>query len=294
MRIALATDAWSPQTNGVVRTLSITVAELERAGPRRRRRPSRGLQDRALSDVSGDSPCRSAVPRAREAARRFSPEAVHIATEGPLGLAARRWCRRRRRPFTTSYHTQFPEYVRARAPIPAGADLRAPSTVSRHRRAHARRHAIDAAAVGAARVPQPRALESWRRYRSFPSARQGAPRPAAADLDLFRARGDREGYRGFPRRSTCPAASWWWVTVRQRASLRQRFPAAHFAGYAVRRGARAPLLVRGRLRVSQPHGYLRSRAARGDGLRRARRRVSGDRSASTWSRRRDRRVERRP
>jgi glycosyltransferase involved in cell wall biosynthesis len=50
----------------------------------------------------------------------FGPDAVHIATEGPLGMAARRWCLRRARPFTTSYHTQFPEYVRARAPIPLG------------------------------------------------------------------------------------------------------------------------------------------------------------------------------
>jgi len=48
----------------------------------------------------------------------FEPDAVHVATEGPLGTAARRWCRRRGMPFTTSYHTQFPEYLRARAPIP--------------------------------------------------------------------------------------------------------------------------------------------------------------------------------
>ena len=48
----------------------------------------------------------------------FDPEAVHIATEGPLGLAARRYCLKRGLPFTTAYHTQFPEYVRARAPIP--------------------------------------------------------------------------------------------------------------------------------------------------------------------------------
>ena len=118
MRIALATDAWSPQTNGVVRTLSITVAELERAG-------------HVIEVVHPGSfrtvPCptypeiRLAVFPYRELARRldrFAPEAVHIATEGPLGLAARRWCRRRGRPFTTSYHTQFPEYVRARAPVP--------------------------------------------------------------------------------------------------------------------------------------------------------------------------------
>lgn len=50
----------------------------------------------------------------------FRPEAIHIATEGTLGAAARKWCRRHRLPFTTSYHTQFPEYIRARAPIPIG------------------------------------------------------------------------------------------------------------------------------------------------------------------------------
>jgi glycosyltransferase involved in cell wall biosynthesis len=48
----------------------------------------------------------------------FAPDAIHIATEGPLGMAARRWCVRRKREFTTAYHTQFPEYLRARAPIP--------------------------------------------------------------------------------------------------------------------------------------------------------------------------------
>jgi glycosyltransferase involved in cell wall biosynthesis len=118
MRIALATDAWSPQTNGVVRTLAITVAELERAG-----HVVEVVHPGAVRNV----PCptypeiRLAVLPYRELARRldrFSPEAIHIATEGPIGLAARRWCRRRGRPFTTSYHTQFPEYVRARTPIP--------------------------------------------------------------------------------------------------------------------------------------------------------------------------------
>ena len=118
MRIALATDAWSPQTNGVVRTLAITVAELERAG-----HAVEVLHPSLFRTV----PCpsyaeiRLALLPYRELARRlarFAPDAVHIATEGPLGVAARRWCRRHGQPFTTSYHTQFPEYVRARAPVP--------------------------------------------------------------------------------------------------------------------------------------------------------------------------------
>jgi 1,2-diacylglycerol 3-alpha-glucosyltransferase/glucuronosyltransferase len=118
MRIALATDAWSPQTNGVVRTLAITVDELERTGH---------AVDVVHPGLFRSLPCptypeiRLALFPYRQLARRlaqFRPEAVHIATEGPVGQAARRWCRRNGQRFTTSYHTQFPEYVRARAPVP--------------------------------------------------------------------------------------------------------------------------------------------------------------------------------
>jgi len=118
MRIALATDAWSPQTNGVVRTLSVTVAELESAG-----HVVEVIEPTAFRTV----PCptypeiRLAILPYRQLKRRldrFAPDAVHVATEGPIGLATRRWCRRSGQPFTTSYHTQFPEYVRARAPVP--------------------------------------------------------------------------------------------------------------------------------------------------------------------------------
>jgi len=118
MRIALVTDAWLPQTNGVVHTLGRTVEELVAAG-----------HDVALV-TPGDGrsvPCptypeiRLALFPSRRVERQldeFAPDAIHIATEGPLGLAARAWCLRRDRPFTTSYHTRFPEYVRARAPVP--------------------------------------------------------------------------------------------------------------------------------------------------------------------------------
>jgi glycosyltransferase involved in cell wall biosynthesis len=118
MKIALVTDAWLPQTNGVVRTLTTTVEKLVQAG------------HEVTPITPGDFrtvPCptypeiRLALFAAGKVRRRLDaldPDAVHIATEGPLGLAARRWCLRRGRAFTTSYHTQFPEYVRARVPIP--------------------------------------------------------------------------------------------------------------------------------------------------------------------------------
>jgi glycosyltransferase involved in cell wall biosynthesis len=118
MRLALVTDAWLPQTNGVVRTLSITAGMLQRHG-----------HTVEVLDPSGfrTIPCptypeiRLAWRPYRKLARRLAalaPDAVHVATEGPLGLAARRWCLRSSHAFTTSYHTQFPEYLRARFPVP--------------------------------------------------------------------------------------------------------------------------------------------------------------------------------
>lgn len=118
MRIAIATDAWHPQVNGVVKTLSTTASELTK----------RGHEVRIIEpSLFTTFPCPTYPeirlawrPQARleTQLREFSPDAIHIATEGPIGFAMRAWCTRRRLPFTTSYHTQFPEYLRSRAPIP--------------------------------------------------------------------------------------------------------------------------------------------------------------------------------
>lgn len=118
MRILLVTDAWAPQVNGVVRTWQRVTAE---AG-------AMGHEVRVVApDGFRTVPCptypeiRLAVFPGRGVRRAFddfAPDAIHIATEGPLGLAARRLCLKRGLPFTTSYHTKFPEYVSARAPVP--------------------------------------------------------------------------------------------------------------------------------------------------------------------------------
>ena len=118
MKLALVTDAWLPQVNGVVRTLGHTIREIEAAGHEAhvispayfRTIPCPTYPEIRLSMFAG-----RAVRRRLDG---LAPDAVHISTEGPLGLAARSWCLRRRRPFTTAYHTQFPEYVRARVPVP--------------------------------------------------------------------------------------------------------------------------------------------------------------------------------
>jgi len=118
MRILLVSDAWKPQVNGVVRTLDTTRKTLLRLGHEvvilspagRRTLPCPSYPEirltlrprRAVKVVMGQGPF----------------DAIHIATEGPLGLAARNWCVRNAVSFTTSYHTRFPEYLRLRLPIP--------------------------------------------------------------------------------------------------------------------------------------------------------------------------------
>jgi 1,2-diacylglycerol 3-alpha-glucosyltransferase/glucuronosyltransferase len=121
MRIMIVTDAWLPQTNGVVQTLRQTAAWLEKFG-----HEVRMVTPQAFRTF----PCPtypeiriSLFPYGKVAATiaEFQPEALHIATEGPLGMAARRYCVSHGMRFTTSYHTQFPQYLRSRAPIPMWA-----------------------------------------------------------------------------------------------------------------------------------------------------------------------------
>lgn len=117
--IAIITDAWHPQTNGVVRTLSTTCAVLR----------GWGHQVTVISPEGYPSLPAPTYPEIRLALTlpgavgrqlaRIAPDAVHIATEGPLGLAARAYCLRRKVPFTTAYHTQFPDYLARRTGLPA-------------------------------------------------------------------------------------------------------------------------------------------------------------------------------
>ncbi len=120
----IVTDAWFPQTNGVVRTLSQTAAWLSRFGHEVRLITP---QDFASVAMPTYREIRLSLLPGRATARRieeFDPQALHIATEGPLGHAARRHALRSGRRFTTSYHTQFPQYLRARLPVPLGLSYR--------------------------------------------------------------------------------------------------------------------------------------------------------------------------
>jgi len=119
LKIAIATDAWYPQVNGVVRTLGATVAELDRRGYEVELiTPERFL----TVPMPGYAAIRLAMaPRfsARRMLDDFAPDIVHIATEGPIGWSARGWCKARGVPFTTAFHTRFPEYAALRTGISA-------------------------------------------------------------------------------------------------------------------------------------------------------------------------------
>lgn len=118
MRVLVATDAWAPQINGVVTTLS-RLADTLRA---------RGDEVRVVSPLDFLTVPMPTYPeirlalatagRIRATIARFDPHAIHIATEGPIGMAARRAATGLGRGFTTSFHTRFPEYLRRRAPVP--------------------------------------------------------------------------------------------------------------------------------------------------------------------------------
>lgn len=118
MNILIVTDAWEPQVNGVVRTLKQTRQELEHLG--HNVDVLSPLEFRTIPCPTYPEIQLSLFPGAKIARRikEFNPDAIHIATEGPLGLAARRYCLRNKLPFTTAYHSRFPEYVQLRFGIP--------------------------------------------------------------------------------------------------------------------------------------------------------------------------------
>ncbi|MGR8934510.1 MAG: glycosyltransferase family 4 protein [Gammaproteobacteria bacterium] len=120
MKIALISDAWHPQINGVVTTLHNTCSALQRLGhsvelitpDRFRTWPCPGYPDVGMAFLCG--------PRLRPMLKAFQPDAIHLATESSIGFAARRYCRQYGYPYTTSFHSRFPEYFKLRVGVPLG------------------------------------------------------------------------------------------------------------------------------------------------------------------------------
>lgn len=118
MKILIVSDAWLPQVNGVVRTLQMTCAELEKrghtvkvVGPDLYRWACFSLP--TYSEITLEAFARRRLTREIDA---FAPDSLHIATEGPLGWTTRKLCRARGWAFTTAYHTRFPQYLASRVP----------------------------------------------------------------------------------------------------------------------------------------------------------------------------------
>jgi glycosyltransferase involved in cell wall biosynthesis len=117
-RIVIATDAWHPQVNGVVRTLDTTARLLrERGHIVDVIEPSR-YAAMPVPFYPEIQVCLPRPGRIYDRLRRFKPDHVHISTEGPLGLIVRRYCRLRGWRFSTSYHTRFPEYLKQLVRVP--------------------------------------------------------------------------------------------------------------------------------------------------------------------------------
>ena len=118
MRVLIVSDAWHPQVNGVVRTLSMVAAELTALGHRVEVIGPDRFRTVALPTYPSIRLAVAPGRRVGATIEAFRPDALHIATEGPLGHAARRWALRHRVAFTTSFHTRFPEYLHARTRLP--------------------------------------------------------------------------------------------------------------------------------------------------------------------------------
>jgi glycosyltransferase involved in cell wall biosynthesis len=233
MRIALATDAWAPQINGVVTTLRATAARLTVLGHEVRMIHPQGL--RCLPCPSYPE-IRLALAPGAHAARElnaFAPHAIHVATEGPLGMAVRRYCRARGVPFTTSYHTHYPEYLRARWPIPLSV------TYAWLRRFHnaAVRTFVSSATLEAQLARQGFArLHRWRRgvdlKRFHPGAAPhpllaGLPRPVMACMGRLAVEKNLDAFLSLDLPGTRLVIG----DGPHRAALEARHPGARFVGF---------------------------------------------------------------
>src|ERR1700730_1877621 len=119
MRILVATDAWAPQVDGVVKTLTMLAKAAEPLGAEVVFLTPENFRCVPLLIFHDIRLALASARRASQFIAKAAPDAIHVATEGPIGHAVRHYCQKRGLPFTTSFHTRFPEYVSARLPIPA-------------------------------------------------------------------------------------------------------------------------------------------------------------------------------
>jgi glycosyltransferase involved in cell wall biosynthesis len=229
VKILFITDAWHPQINGVVRTLSTTGRELERMG-------------HTVSFIGPDQFNTVALPGYREIRlaikpRRklerlisaFQPQAIHIATEGPLGWAGRAICRRKGYAFTTSYHTCFPEYLAERLPVPQSLSYAV------LRRFHGASSAVMVATPTLTRLLSERGfgnLKRWTRgvdtelFHPRPKAFLDAPRPISICVGRVAVEKNIEAFLSLD----IPGTKYVVGGGPMLAALRKRYPDVRFVG----------------------------------------------------------------
>ena len=221
MRILLVTDAWEPQVNGVVRTLTRVVGELKELGHSVEVISPDQFKTFPLPTYPEIKVALAAHEPVQERFKAFEPEAIHIATEGPLGLAARRICVEWKLPFTTSYHTRFPEYVSARLPLPLAAGyaymkwFHKPSgrmmVTTPTMRTELEHHGFGNISVWSRGVDT---VMFHPKREDEPDIFEGLARPIFLSVGRVAVEKNIEAFLA----SICPAPRWWWAMVRSAKS----------------------------------------------------------------------------
>lgn len=232
MKFLLVTDAWKPQVNGVVRTWEQVTGEMR----------DRGIEVEVIHPGLFRSFAAPKYPEIKLAilpgrgVRRIieasNGDAIHIATEGPLGMAAVRYCRRRGRPYTTSYHTRFPEYMKRYFGLPTGITDRflrwfhGPAQATLVPTASMRSELVD-------RRFDPDKLITWCRgvdtevFRPEPKAALDLPRPIFAYAGRIAVEKNLEAFLSLD----LPGSKMLIGDGPARPALARKYPETHFAGY---------------------------------------------------------------
>jgi glycosyltransferase involved in cell wall biosynthesis len=229
MRLLIATDAWQPQVNGVVRTLGALSRRLRGLGATVSFVTPEGFPSFPVPTYPD---LRCALPSRREIARRIEdarPDAIHIATEGTIGHCVRAYCLREGRPFTTSYMTRFPEYVSARAPIPESWSY---ALLRRFHSAATVTMVSTASLMAELTERRFRNIGLWTRgvdtdlFKPAPAANLNLARPIFISVGRVAVEKNLEAFLSL----TLPGSKVVIGTGPQEAELRQRFPDTTFLG----------------------------------------------------------------
>jgi glycosyltransferase involved in cell wall biosynthesis len=229
MRVLIATDAWHPQVNGVVRTLTSLAESARGLGVSVEFLTPEGFPSIGVPTYPG---LRLALPSGREIARRIeraAPDVIHIATEGTIGHMARRYCVKHSRPFTTSYTTCFPEYIAERAPIPQSWSY---AVLRRFHAAAAVTMVSTPSLMNELRRRNFQNLGMWTRgvdttlFRPEPAADLGLPRPIFVSMGRIAIEKNLEAFLALDLAGTKVVIG----EGPQEAELRQRYPQVKFLG----------------------------------------------------------------